>query len=78
MGLEERPNLAAMANDIDFLLVNSHPVLDHSVPQGPNTAMVGGIHLTTPKPVQGKLREFLDGANEGVVVVSFGTVSLSL
>ncbi len=44
--------------------------------QGPNNAEVGGIHCRPARPVEGdeELGRWMDGAGNGFVYVSFGTV----
>ncbi len=44
--------------------------------QGPNSAEVGGIHCRPARPVEGdeELGRWMDGAGNGFVYVSFGTV----
>lgn len=34
---------------------------------------VGGLQLKEAKPLEGKLKEFMDSATEGAVLVSFGS-----
>ena len=44
---------------------------------GPNytfsDGQVGGLQLKEAKPLEGKLKEFMDSATEGAVLVSFGS-----
>ena len=52
-------------------------LLDGMRPLAPNFLYVGMMVCKKPKPLQGKLAEFVEGAKEhgGVVVVSFGYVA---
>lgn len=74
----ESPDFSSMIRDIDLYMVNVHPVLGNLFPAYPNQIWVGGIHLQEPGNVTGALGQWMDEAEEvGVVVVSFGTVSLT-
>ena len=64
--------------ECSFGLYNSHPLFDDVRPLGPNQARVGGIHLRPPRNLSSDhpdLSRWLDSAVNGVVYVSFGSVS---
>ena len=73
--LDEKPDLWGIFETSDFLLLNSHVAFEGVLPTNPNTATVGGIHLKEAKPLPDDLKKFLDGASEGAIYVSFGSVS---
>ncbi len=65
-----------MTYDIDFGFFNSHHIFDGVRPMGPNSADIGGIHLRPAREIEDEeLRAWLDGARDGFVYVSYGTVS---
>ena len=46
------PDLVSiMYNDVDFVLHNSHPIFESVVPLMPNSAHVGGAHLSPKNPL---------------------------
>ena len=76
LGLDHVPDLWAMAHDVDLVFFNALPILDGVRPLNPNTIQVGGLHAVPPKPLTGDLRKWIDGAEHGVIYVSFGSVSI--
>ena len=45
----------------------------------PNAINVGGAHIKKVlEPLQDELKDWMDGAIEGVVIVSFGSVSMEI
>ena len=38
-----------------------------------STGQVGGLQLKDAKPLEGKLKDFMDSATDGAVLVSFGS-----
>lgn len=65
-------NKAAM--DMDFCLLNGHPIVDGVRPINPNMEFVGGLHLSEPKPLPKDLNDWIEGAKDGVIYVAFGSV----
>ncbi|XP_018400011.1 PREDICTED: UDP-glucuronosyltransferase 2B20-like [Cyphomyrmex costatus] len=68
-------------NRINIVLINSHSAFQPAIPLPPNTLEIGGLHAQTVQPVTGDVvtiypkfvREFLDGAKDGAIVISLGT-----
>ncbi|XP_014489120.1 PREDICTED: UDP-glucuronosyltransferase 2B20-like [Dinoponera quadriceps] len=73
VGHEIRP-LYEIEKDISILLINSHPAFESAIPLPPNAIEVGGMHAQTSQAASDeKIRNFLDGAKNGAVVISLGT-----
>merc|ERR1711971_1186896 len=56
-----------------ILISASHPITHGAWQYLPNIIQVGGLQLKEAKPLEGKLKEFMDSATEGAVLVSFGS-----
>lgn len=68
------PPLSEIAKNTSLLLVNSHFSLNQPRPLVPNIVEVGGIHVKPPENKLSKdLKEFLDGAEHGVIIFSLGS-----
>ncbi len=50
-------------------------MFDSVRPFNPNTDFVGGLHLQKAKPLPDDLKKWVDDAKEGVIFVSFGSVT---
>ncbi|XP_049818507.1 uncharacterized protein LOC109607683 [Aethina tumida] len=69
----DMPHFRDLIQDMDLLLINTHPVLD-SRPLVPWTIRIGGLtHIGSPKPLPTDIESFLDSGTKGVVYISFGT-----
>ena len=53
---------------------NTDIVLDYPKPVMPNTIYVGGMSIRPTQPLPANLQRFMDNAEHGVIVVSFGSV----
>ena len=53
---------------------NTDIVLDYPKPVMPNIVYVGGMSIRPPQPLPNNVKSFLDNAENGVIVVSFGSV----
>lgn len=71
-------------NELDFydmrrntalVLVNEHASLDHPRPFSPNMIPVGGMHINRqlPQPLPKNIRQFIEGAEHGVIYCSLGS-----
>ncbi|XP_018341764.1 PREDICTED: UDP-glucuronosyltransferase-like [Trachymyrmex septentrionalis] len=68
-------------NSINIILLNSHPAFEHGIPLPPNTLEIAGLNAQAIKPIDGEIvvtypedmRAFLDGAKDGVIIISLGT-----
>ncbi|XP_059088852.1 uncharacterized protein LOC131884964 [Tigriopus californicus] len=67
-------DISKAAMDMDYCLTNGHPIFDGVRPTNPNMEVVGGLHLNDPKPLPKDIKEWIDGAKDGVIYVSFGSV----
>lgn len=67
------PTVRQMERKISIIMVNSHIAIDHQRPSMPNIVNVGGIHMRPTKPLPADLKEFVEGAKDGVIYFSFGT-----
>jgi len=73
LGLEMKEPTAIMRSRSSILLAASHPITHGAWQYLPNIIQVGGLQLKEAKPLEGKLKEFMDSATEGAVLVSFGS-----
>ena len=60
-----------------FLVERDH-VLDYPKPTLPNVKLIGGTASGPAKPLQAEYRSFMDGAKDGVVIVTFGSYVLGV
>ncbi|KAG5338450.1 UD2C1 glucuronosyltransferase, partial [Acromyrmex heyeri] len=73
--------LHEIEKNINILLLNSHPAFDYGIPLPPNTLEISGLNAQAIKPIDGEIvvtysedmRAFLDGAKNGVIIISLGT-----
>ena len=67
------PSSAKLIHDVDLNLVHTNFFVDDPKLVAPNTKYVGGMHLMREgRALEGKFREFVDGAEKGVVLFSLG------
>jgi hypothetical protein len=78
LGLDTAPSLMKILNEnTAFSLRVNHPVFDDIYPVNPNSVTVAGLQTRPAKTIQEKsVRKWLDGAKNGAIFVSFGSVSL--
>nr|KAG5703169.1 hypothetical protein BaRGS_027334 [Batillaria attramentaria] len=62
----------------DIWLVEMDHILDYPRPSLPNVKFIGGTATGSVKPLPPEFKSFMDGATEGVVIVSFGSYVLNL
>ena len=55
-------------------LLEYDDLIDHHLPTYPNMKFVGGLVTRPAEPLTGDMKAFMDAAEEGVVIVSFGSV----
>jgi glucuronosyltransferase len=67
------PSVQELERKISLHLVNSHPALSYPRPKMPGMIDIAGIHIQPTKPLPADIQEFLDGASEGAIIVSFGS-----
>lgn len=71
--LPDAPHLSDVMYNASLILLNSHTSYQDPVPLLPNMIEIGGYHVSEPKALPKDLKEFLDGAKEGVVYFSMGS-----
>ncbi|XP_071578946.1 UDP-glycosyltransferase UGT5-like [Temnothorax nylanderi] len=67
---------------INIVLINSHPAFEPAIPLPPNTLEIAGLNAQAVQPITGEVvvtypedvRVFLDGAKNGAIVISLGTI----
>ncbi|CAO1401209.1 unnamed protein product [Diamesa hyperborea] len=67
------PQLDELEKRTSLMLVNSNPAIDFSESLPPNVISVGGLQVLPPKPLQGDLKEFIEGGKKGSVLFAMGT-----
>ena len=55
-------------------IIREDNILGYSAPSMPNVKRVSHLVTVTPKPLPREFQLFMDNANEGVVIVSFGSI----
>ncbi|XP_062597648.1 UDP-glucuronosyltransferase 1A1-like [Saccostrea cucullata] len=64
-------------NSFSFYLMDQDEVLDYPRPSLPNIAFVGGMSLSNSlNPLPTKIQRHIDAAKDGVVIVTFGSLSI--
>ncbi|XP_066277196.1 UDP-glucuronosyltransferase 1A5-like [Branchiostoma lanceolatum] len=70
-----KATLIRAMSQTDLWLDNADPLLDSPQPSMPNIVQVGGFHVKNATALSEDLKSFVEGSgNNGVVVVSFGTL----
>jgi hypothetical protein len=79
MGLDKSPNLLGIFNNnAAFSLRINHVMFEDVYPVNPNSAMVAGLQTRPAKSIADKnIKKWLDEASNGVIYVSFGSVSFT-
>jgi len=64
-----------MRRNTALVLLNNHVSLSNPRPYSPNMIEVGGMHVNrkAPKPLPKNIREFIEGADHGVIYFSLGS-----
>ena len=62
----------------ELYLLENDALLDYHLSTYPNVIPVGGIATRPAAELTGKLKQFMDSAKDGVVIVSFGSVVTSI
>lgn len=71
---DQKPDFPGLISNASLVFYNSNPILGGVRPTTPNTIEIGGLHAVPAKPLTGELKTFVDGAKDGVVYVSYGSV----
>lgn len=73
----EAPPLEDLVRNVSLVLLNAHySVVETPRPYVPKMIAIGGFHVQ-PQTLPSDLQMFLDDANDGAILVSFGTNSRS-
>ncbi|XP_055713156.1 UDP-glucosyltransferase 2 [Phlebotomus papatasi] len=67
------PSVQDLEKSIAVTLFNSHSATSPPRPEMPGFVKIGGIHIKDVKPLPAKIKEFLDGADHGVILFSLGS-----
>ncbi|KAL8603845.1 hypothetical protein ACOMHN_049664 [Nucella lapillus] len=70
--------LILLVNKAEVFLVELDHVLDYPKPTLPNIKLIGGTATGPAKALAPEFQSFMDSAQEGVVIVSFGSYVLNL
>jgi glucuronosyltransferase len=70
----DTPSIADLKLEASLILVNQHFSLNGPRPMTPNVIEIGGVHVEDDKPLPKDVAEILDNAENGVILVSMGTV----
>lgn len=71
----DMPSLAQLRHNVALVLLNSHVTISFPRPYGPKMIEVGGLHINrTIAPLPRDLQAFLDGADDGVILFSLGSM----
>jgi len=73
LGLDVNDPDTILTERLAIYLSHSHPITHGAWQYLPNIIEVGGLQLKDAQPLEGKLKEFMDSATEGAVLVSFGS-----
>lgn len=68
------PSIDDLIRNVSVTLTNSHPALFHPRPSMPTLINIGGAHLKKPNKLPNDLQQFLDEAENGVILFNLGTV----
>ncbi|XP_018579881.1 UDP-glucuronosyltransferase 2B7-like [Anoplophora glabripennis] len=69
----DAPDLSDIIYNSSVLFLNSHESINQPIPHVPCMIDIGGFHVNAPKELPKDLKDFLDGAEEGVVYFSMGS-----
>ncbi|XP_050310241.1 UDP-glycosyltransferase UGT5-like [Anthonomus grandis grandis] len=69
----EAPELDEIQYNVSLVLTNGHESIHPAVPHVPNMIDIGGFHVNPPEKLPKDLKEFLDGATDGVIYFSLGS-----
>lgn len=69
----DAPSLRQLLDNVALLLWNSHFTYEMPRPYTPNIIQIGGFNLVDHKEIQDDLKQWLDKADDGVILVSYGS-----
>lgn len=68
----QMPSIWELIDNTSMVFINTHHALHGVRPVSPAVLELAGIHMRKLKPLQPKLKLFLDAADNGVVYINFG------
>lgn len=68
------PSVKDLAKETSVLFVNQHFSFHGAYPLGPRVIELGGLHIGSPQPLDLELQKFMDGAEHGVILISWGSI----
>ncbi|KAH8378116.1 hypothetical protein KR093_009383, partial [Drosophila rubida] len=68
------PSVGELVKNTSVFLVNQHYSLSGPKPLPPNVIEVGGLHIQKAKPLSAELQRLLDNAEDGVILISWGSM----
>ncbi|CAK1550223.1 unnamed protein product [Leptosia nina] len=74
--LGDVPTLTELADNVEIIFLNVHPIWDSNRPVPPNLIYLGGLHLQKEKALPTDLKSQLD-ASENAIYLSFGSTITS-
>ncbi|KAG5871164.1 hypothetical protein JTB14_016314 [Gonioctena quinquepunctata] len=66
-------DIADIIQNVDLILLNSHPSVTEPVPLIPNMIEIGGFHINPSKKLPSDLEEFMNSSENGVILFSMGS-----
>uniref|UniRef100_V5IAF1 UDP-glucuronosyltransferase n=1 Tax=Anoplophora glabripennis TaxID=217634 RepID=V5IAF1_ANOGL len=67
------PDLSVINYNASIILLNSHESFSQPIPHVPNMIDIGGFHVTPVDHLPWDVKNFMDGAKDGVVYFSMGS-----
>lgn len=67
------PSTGELVKHTSLMLINQHFSLSGPKPLPPNVVEVGGLHLRKAKALPEQLQQLLDNAEQGVILISWGS-----
>ncbi|XP_046734171.1 UDP-glucosyltransferase 2-like [Diprion similis] len=73
IGKKMSRSVSEIEKNVSIMLTNSYAALDPAAFSPPNVIEVGGLHIKDSKPLPQDILKFLDDAEDGAIVISFGS-----
>ncbi|KAG8288669.1 UDP-glucuronosyltransferase 1-1 [Homalodisca vitripennis] len=67
------PHVRDIVKQANIIIVNHHFAMNSPRPVLPGVVEIAGLHISKPKPLPQDLKDFMDGAEHGVILLSFGS-----
>ncbi|XP_031631803.1 UDP-glucuronosyltransferase 1-10-like [Contarinia nasturtii] len=74
--LGELPTMDKLVKSVSVILINMNRFYLPPRPSMPGIVYIGGAHIEEQKPLPVNLEKFMDGAEDGVIFVNFGTFEM--